>query len=81
VFSLGLSLTPSCGEDEDWEHLLLDCPLYDQERLLLVQSISAYLLYTDLPSIIRDSVATESLSMFAARVFSIRLGSEGPLDV
>jgi hypothetical protein len=68
LFSLGLSDTPSCacGEDEDWEHLFWDCPLYDHERLLLVKSISAYRLYTDLPSIIRDSVATESLRIFAA---------------
>jgi hypothetical protein len=51
------------------------------ERLPLVKNISAYLLYMDLPSIIRDSVATESLRIFAASVFSIRLGSEGPLDV
>jgi hypothetical protein len=67
---------PSVGPSDT----ILDCPLYDQERLLLVQSISAYRLYTDLPSII-DSVATESLRIFAARVFSIRLGSVGPLDV
>ena len=83
LFSFGFSDTPSCvcGEDEDWEHLLRDCPLYDQERLQLVRSITSLRLYTDLPSIIRDPVATESLRIFAARVFSIRLGSEGPLDV
>jgi hypothetical protein len=47
LFALGLSDTPSCacGEDEDWEHLLRDCPLYDQEGLL-VKIISAYGLYT-----------------------------------
>jgi hypothetical protein len=79
LFSQVLSDTPSCacGEDDDREHVLLDCLLlpYDQERLLLVQSISAYRLYTDLPYIIRDSVAIESLRIFAARVFFIRLGS------
>jgi hypothetical protein len=75
LFSLGLSDTPNL------EHLLRNCPLYDQERLLLVRSISSYRLYTDLPSNIRDSVAIKSLRIFAIRVFSIRLGSEGPLDV
>jgi hypothetical protein len=35
LFSLGLSDTSSgvCGEDKDWEHLLWDCSLYDQELL------------------------------------------------
>jgi hypothetical protein len=83
LFSLGLSETPSCvcGEEEDWEHLLRDCPLYDKERRDLVRSITSLKLYTDLPSIIRDPMAIESLGMFAARAFPIRLGSEGPLDV
>jgi hypothetical protein len=61
LFSLGLSDIPSCacGDDEDWEHPLRDCLLYYQERLLVVKSISAYRINSDLPSIIRDSVATE----------------------
>ena len=80
---LGLSETDSCacGETESWEHVMLDCPLYDEFRRELVRGVGGAGMIVDLAGLLAQGKERyERLVMFASRVFGLRNGLEGPVD-
>jgi hypothetical protein len=80
--ALGLADLSSCGccDDETWDHVLKDCPIYDDVRGSLVHAVGPVLL-TDSRVMLQDPAKYEELRVFVGGVFICQCTLEGPLDM